>query len=103
MGFAGISLSSSYSKFYKGIKGVVMGNLSTFLSDSFIGRNEDDLHSKGLLPEIRTRHVDEIFNIVHKDKMKEIPGVVNMAHRKFRFTVETEVVSNRIHVYRLRE
>lgn len=43
-------------------KGVEIGNpLSSFLSDIFMDKIENDLHSKGLRPKILSRYVDDSF------------------------------------------
>lgn len=81
--FAGIYVTETYLTF----RGKF---LSPFLSDIFMDRIVNDLHSKGLFPKIWISYVDGIFTIAHKDKMDEMLEVLNKIPLNSRSTMEIE-------------
>lgn len=57
------------------------GNPRALFGDILKDRIQNDLHSKGLLPKMWIGHMDEIFTILHIDKVEEMLEVPNKVHR----------------------
>lgn len=78
-------------KYYKGTKGVTMGNpLSGFISEIFMARMEQRLEEEQKLPRIWMRYVDDVFAVVDKEEVEETFRELNGIHKDIRFTMEVE-------------
>lgn len=79
------------NRFFKIIFGTSMGNpLSPLIAEVFMAKFETDLKSKGLLPRIWHRYVDDVFAIVKKDQLNDVLTVLNTQYPTIKFTYEME-------------
>lgn len=95
MEVASLCMKHSYFQFCDKIYivefGTNMGHpLSPLIAELFMAAFETDLKSCGLLPRIWHRYVDDVFSIVHKDKVMDVLNVLNDRYKSIIFTHETE-------------
>ena len=96
MEVATLCMKQSYFQFreniYKVDFGTNMGHpLSPLISELFMSSFEIDLKASGKLPRVWHRYVDDVFSIVHKDKIMDVLNILNNQYTSIKFTHETEV------------
>jgi hypothetical protein len=78
-------------KFYEQTFGTSMGNaLSPFVANLFMGVFEQKLKRRKLFPKLWVRYVDDVFAIVHKDKIEDLMSLLNAQCPSIKFTCEIE-------------
>lgn len=68
-----------------------MGNpLSCFVANTFLGSIEQKLKSKGLLPRVWVRYVDDVFAVIKKSDEEKWMKILNEQSPTIKFTMERE-------------
>jgi PHD/YefM family antitoxin component YafN of YafNO toxin-antitoxin module len=77
--------------YYEQTFGTAMGNaLSPFIANLFMGHMENKLKRRKLFPRVWVRYVDDIFAVVHKDRVLDLLDLLNSQHDSINFTYEVE-------------
>lgn len=78
-------------RFFKIDSGTSMGNpLSPLISEAFMSAFEMNLKSKGCLPRIWHRYVDDVVAVVKRDEVDSILSTLNCQYDEINFTYEIE-------------
>jgi len=77
--------------YYQQTFGTAMGNaLSPFIANLFMGHMENKLKRRKLFPRVWVRYVDDVFAVVHKDKVLDLLELLNSQNDSINFTYEIE-------------
>jgi hypothetical protein len=78
-------------KFYEQIFETSMGNaLSLFVANLLMGVFKQKLKRRKLLPKLWIRYLDDVFAIVHRDKIEELMSLLHAQCPSIKFTCEIE-------------